>query len=154
MGPLSSRERILLSRWFSSSKKGIHPQKLTWIPKMMMWKRYLLLNKAIFGIYVRFSGVYSHWSLGFWLLFPRLEKPHRGEDLEAKGPQLAKNLRLRHSEIFWWCENCGKLVGVEDMVCLVCVFVGILFIFLVCGHSLHFPFLLLIIVYWLLTMFY
>ena len=33
--------------------------------------------------------------------FPPMEKTHRGEDLEAKGPQLAKNLRLRHSEIFF-----------------------------------------------------
>ena len=59
-----------------------------------------------------------------------MEKPHRGEDLEAKGPQLAKNLRLRHSEIFW---GCGNWLVVEDLVFLVCVFVvllGILCIFL------------------------
>lgn len=27
-----------------------------WIPKMVIWKRWLLLTKAIFGIYVRFLG--------------------------------------------------------------------------------------------------
>ena len=35
----------------------IHPRKLTWIPKMMVWERRFLLNIAIFGIYVRFLGV-------------------------------------------------------------------------------------------------
>ena len=34
----------------------VHPRKLTWIPKMMVWKRYLPLNMAIFGIYVSFRG--------------------------------------------------------------------------------------------------
>ena len=34
----------------------IHSRKLTWIPKMMVWKRYLPLNMAIFGIYARFLG--------------------------------------------------------------------------------------------------
>ena len=32
----------------------IHPRKLTWIPKMMVWKRQLPLKIAILGIYVRF----------------------------------------------------------------------------------------------------
>ena len=35
---------------------SIHPRKLTWISKMMAWKRWFLLNMAIFGIYVRFLG--------------------------------------------------------------------------------------------------
>ena len=29
---------------------SLHPRKLTWIPKLMMWKRWLLLNMAIFGL--------------------------------------------------------------------------------------------------------
>ena len=32
----------------------IHPRKLTWIPKMMVWKWWFLLKMAIFGIHVRF----------------------------------------------------------------------------------------------------
>ena len=32
----------------------IHPRKLTWIPKMMVWKRQLASKIAIVGIYVRF----------------------------------------------------------------------------------------------------
>ena len=32
--------------------KELHPRKLTWIPKMMVCKRSLLLDIAIFGIYV------------------------------------------------------------------------------------------------------
>ena len=32
----------------------VHSRKLTWIPKMMVWKRWFLLNMAIFGIYVKF----------------------------------------------------------------------------------------------------
>ena len=35
----------------------IHTSKLTWIPKMMVWKRGFLLNMAIFGIYVKFLGI-------------------------------------------------------------------------------------------------
>ena len=34
----------------TSRQKGLHPRKLTWIPKMMVWKRWFLLNKVIFGI--------------------------------------------------------------------------------------------------------
>ena len=36
--------------------RELHPRKLTWIPKMMVWKRWFLLNMAIFGIYVGFLG--------------------------------------------------------------------------------------------------
>ena len=36
------------------------PRKLTWRPKMMVWKRWLLLNMAIFGIYVKFQGCKVH----------------------------------------------------------------------------------------------
>ena len=46
-----------LHRNFISTKKVLHPGKPTWIPKMMLWKRWFLLNMAIFGIYVRFLGV-------------------------------------------------------------------------------------------------
>ena len=34
----------------------VHPRKLTWIHKMMVWKRWSPLNMAVFGIYVRFLG--------------------------------------------------------------------------------------------------
>ena len=59
----------------------IHPGKLTWIPKMMVWKRWCLLNMAIFGIYVKFPGVYflkgpNHYFLPNpskkWLKFPQI----------------------------------------------------------------------------------
>ncbi len=32
----------------------LHPQKPTWIPKMTVWKRWLLLHMAILGIYLKF----------------------------------------------------------------------------------------------------
>ncbi len=41
---------------FVSAFWGLHPRKLTWIPKMIVWKMYLLLNMAIFGIYVKVLG--------------------------------------------------------------------------------------------------
>ena len=31
-------------------------KKIRWIPNMMVWKRWLLLDTAIFGIYVKFLG--------------------------------------------------------------------------------------------------
>ena len=37
-------------------KIRLDPRKLTWIPKMMVWKRWFLLNMAFFGIYVKFLG--------------------------------------------------------------------------------------------------
>ena len=40
----------------TSRQKGLHPRKLTWIPKMMVWKRWFVLNMVIFGIYVKFLG--------------------------------------------------------------------------------------------------
>ena len=43
----------------SKDSLPIHPGKLTWIPKMMVWKRWFLLNMAIFGIYVKFPGCIS-----------------------------------------------------------------------------------------------
>ena len=36
--------------------EGTPPKTNGWIPKMMVWKRWFLLNMAIFGIYVRFLG--------------------------------------------------------------------------------------------------
>ena len=50
-----------LEKWLSASlplkkEKALHPRKPTWIPKMMVWKRWSPLNMAIFGIYVRFLG--------------------------------------------------------------------------------------------------
>ena len=41
----------------TSRQKGLHPRKLIWIPKMMVWKRWFLLNKVIFGI-CQISGGY------------------------------------------------------------------------------------------------
>ena len=41
---------------FFRSLGDLHSRKLTWIPKMMVWKRYLPLKMAMFGIYVRFLG--------------------------------------------------------------------------------------------------
>ena len=43
--------------WYPNSQ---HPENSTdWISKMMIWKRYLLTKKAIWGIYVEFQGVHS-----------------------------------------------------------------------------------------------
>ena len=41
----------------------IHPRKLTWIPKMMIWKRWLLLNMAILVSMLNFWGVTLHLPL-------------------------------------------------------------------------------------------
>ena len=38
----------------------LHPRKLTWIPKMMVWKRWLLYYMAIFGISVKFLGCITY----------------------------------------------------------------------------------------------
>ncbi len=46
----------------------IHPGKLTWIPKMMIWKMYLILNMVIFGIYVKFLGCIHPGSQVFFCL--------------------------------------------------------------------------------------
>ena len=35
----------------------LHPRKLTWIPNMMVWKRWFILNMAVLGIQVSFWGV-------------------------------------------------------------------------------------------------
>ena len=43
-------------------KKNVHPRKLTWIPKMMVWKRRLLLNIAI-GPYV--VSMFNFWRVNF-----------------------------------------------------------------------------------------
>ena len=41
-------------------KVELHPRKTNgWLPKMMAWKRWLLLNVAILGIYVKFLGCIS-----------------------------------------------------------------------------------------------
>lgn len=74
--------------------------------------------------------------MGFLTPFNKVGYCHRGEDLEAKGPQLAKNLRLRHSEIFLGCGNCGNWLVLKFGVFSLCV----------CGssrYSLPFPILLL-----------
>ena len=42
--------------WIFTVWKKIYPRKLTWIPKIMVWKRWFLLNMAILGIYVKFLG--------------------------------------------------------------------------------------------------
>ena len=63
-GVQQSQRNVMKSVWDSSfisvtaslCLAQLHPRKLTWIPKMMVWKRGLLSNMAIFGIYVRFLG--------------------------------------------------------------------------------------------------
>lgn len=37
-------------------RRHLHPRKLAWIPNMMVWKTWLLLSMAIFGIYLKFLG--------------------------------------------------------------------------------------------------
>ena len=50
-------KKRMWSRWKKNWKSwNIHSRKLTWIPKMMVWKRYLPSKMAILGIYVRFLG--------------------------------------------------------------------------------------------------
>ena len=58
---------------------GIHPWKLTWIPKMIVWKWWLLLNMAIFGIYVKFlRDIPSSKNHGGWTFRPIPEYPSPG----------------------------------------------------------------------------
>ena len=72
-----------------------HPRKLTWRPKIMIWKRWLLLNMTIFGIYLEHPmtsifegrplkaspfprktrviwvlGMLNFWGANRWVLFP------------------------------------------------------------------------------------
>ena len=51
----SNKSRIIRARnWVL---KAIQPKNLTWIPKMIVWKRWFFdINMAIFGIYVTFLG--------------------------------------------------------------------------------------------------
>ena len=37
---------------------GLHPRKLRWIPKIAMFERRYTLQTIVFGIYLKFSGVY------------------------------------------------------------------------------------------------
>ena len=48
--------------------EGSAPRKLTWIPKMMVWKRWFLLNAAILCIYIKFLMVSQHFA---WLSYPK-----------------------------------------------------------------------------------
>ena len=48
--------------------QSLIPRKLTWIPKIMLCKRWLLSNMTIFGIYVRFLGCIYAFSGLFWVL--------------------------------------------------------------------------------------
>ena len=46
----------------------LHPQKWTRIPKLMIWKTYLLETMATFGIYVIFWGVYGVHVCFRWII--------------------------------------------------------------------------------------
>ena len=43
--------------------RGVHPRKLTKIPKMMVCKRWLLSNMAICGLYVKLQGCYPFFEM-------------------------------------------------------------------------------------------
>ena len=58
-----------LHQYWKKNEKRLHPRKLTWIPKMMVWKRYITPFKhcnvwIIFGIYVRFLGFNPNTKFG------------------------------------------------------------------------------------------
>ena len=56
----------------TSCQKGLHPRKLTWMPKMMVWKRGVLLNMVMFGIYVKFLGGTNQTNLLHFETYPNL----------------------------------------------------------------------------------
>ncbi len=47
-------ELVRCCHFSKMSLAELHPRELTWIPKMMVWKRQLPLKMAILGIYFRF----------------------------------------------------------------------------------------------------
>ena len=59
-GPEPFTKATPIVSWLWTTAHVLHPRKLTWIPKMMVWKRWFLLNMAIFGIHVIFLGCTYH----------------------------------------------------------------------------------------------
>ena len=64
------------------------PEKLAWIPKIMVWKRWFLLNMAIFGIYVKSLGGNNRagYFLGGLALRRVASDSHDSTDLTNLGP--------------------------------------------------------------------
>ena len=53
-----SEKKTRRSRFFMRDCFCLHPRKLSWIPKMTVWKRWLLWNMVIFWYqFIRFPGV-------------------------------------------------------------------------------------------------
>ena len=75
------------SKTSSQSFQRIHPRKLIWIPKMMVWKRWFLFNMATLGIYVRFLG-------GSWGIL-KAQTPHLNIDQVAQFCPRTSSLRFR-----------------------------------------------------------
>ena len=77
-----------LEKWLSASlplkkEKALHPRKPTWIPKMMVWKRWSPLNMAIFGIYVRFLGGKKKGTKKKWARWIQHTTPPRSRGLRT-----------------------------------------------------------------------
>ncbi len=88
-----------LRRMFLEPQESIlHPRKLTWIPKMMVWKRYPSFKMAIFGIYVRFlECIPIPESLGLYEWYIRIHPQELRMDLPQtiqKHPQTRETIGL------------------------------------------------------------
>ncbi len=56
---ISVHQKTIIESITCKTKVLVPPRKLTWLPKMMVWKMYLLSNVAILGIDAKFRGVYT-----------------------------------------------------------------------------------------------
>ena len=117
---------FFFDNWFTLFRPSplLHPRKLTWIPKMMVCKRWFPLNMAIFGIYVKFLGSTWRKLSFFWQAPPAeaLKEPSAGgEAWDSGGPvstidiffsglmwedflkhfRIAKRLRSARRELCW-----------------------------------------------------
>ena len=73
--------RKQITRIFFQESLELHPQKLTWIHKLNVWIRWLLLTMARFGIDVSFLGVLAFF--WFWII---------------RGPKIGSNINIAEPE--------------------------------------------------------
>ena len=92
----------------------IHPRKLTWNPKMRVWKMFLLFKWVFFGFHVSFLRCtsYVHHSLDSLdcipQISPRKSAGNKGRDeLAAKGPR--KQATQKTNPVTRNVSPCGRV---------------------------------------------
>jgi len=73
-------QTVVINGFLTPSTISLHPRKLTWMPKMMVWKRWSPLNMAIFGIY---ESMLDFWGVDFPKHRPFRTPELRPEDICA-----------------------------------------------------------------------